>query len=50
MNPPDEAKGGKPTDGSAAWQAQQLIEAAVRADCSEIAAGSASTGGKRSFT
>lgn len=43
------AKGGKPPDGSAAWQAQQLMGAAVRANRSEVTVESASRDERPTF-
>lgn len=40
-------RGGKPPDGTAAWQLQQVIGAAVRANRAEITVDSAPRGGKR---
>jgi hypothetical protein len=42
------AKGGEQSEASAAWQPQQLIRAAIRANRSEITVESVARGGERS--
>jgi len=49
FHPSINLEGGKLSDGGAAWQPQQLIRAAVRANRSEITVGSVARGGRWPF-